>query len=192
MISTPIVTLDTSCVISFMRLPGDSTPADEIHALEQIQKWHIEGQITLMISEKSRSESLANLEKANNLNPNDRARSEKWLQTLRILAGYEAVTGRWILGLSRLGIDTILGSNAENQAYEDMAQVLYGKSPSHLKEGDVYDLAILFEHFTEKNDLFVTRDAKSRMLQKKCDLKQKWNIIVCDPIEAQRILASSF
>ena len=186
----PLVTLDTSCVISLLCLPDDSTPPDELKALEEIQNWHMEGRIILMISEKSRTESLMNLEKAHNLESSDRTRSKKWLQTIKILAGYEPVKGRWIIGMSRLGIDTVLGSDDEKQAYEDMAQALYGKAPSSLKEGDAYDLAILFEHFIEKNDLFITRDAKSPMVRKKSELERRLNIIVCNPIEAQKILNS--
>jgi hypothetical protein len=189
--SIPSLTIDTSCVISLLHLPEDSTPADELNALEQIQAWGETGRFEIFISEKSRTEAILNLEKARNIDPANRARSEKWLQTLNNLERYESLKGRWIVGVSRLGIDTVPGSDAESADYEDMARVLFGTSPTQLKNGDVFDLAILFEHYTQGNYIFVTRDRKNNMLQKKAELKQKWNIVVCNPVDAMKILEST-
>lgn len=184
----PSLTLDTSCVMSLLHLPGDSTSADELKAMEQIQQWGLDARIKISVSEKSRTEALLNQESARTLDPNNEARFKKWLQTLNILNDYESVTGRWILGVSRLGVDTVLGSESESEDYEGMTQLLFGTSPENLKEGDVFDLAILFEHYIQGNDLFVTRDKKNNILKKRSEIEQKWNVVVCSPIEAVTIL----
>jgi len=51
----PFLTLGTSCVISLLRLPEDSTPRIELKALEQIQQCNIDNEIEISISEKSRT-----------------------------------------------------------------------------------------------------------------------------------------
>lgn len=184
----PSLTLDTSCVISLLHLPEDSTSVDELEALEQIQQWGIDARIEISISEKSRTEALLNQERARTLDPNNQSRFDKWLQTLNILNDYGSVTGRWILGVSRLGVDTVLGSESESEDYREMAQLLFGTSPKNLKEGDVFDLAILFEHYIQGNDFFVTRDRKNNILKKRSEIKHNWNVVVCSPIEAVTIL----
>ncbi len=184
----PTLTLDTSCVMSLLHLPEDSTPPDERLALEKIQQWGIESRIDIYISEKSRTEALLNQERAQKHDPDNRIRFEKWSKTLNILKNYSTVSGRWIMGISRLGIDTVLGSENESDNYQKMAQLLFGTSPNNLKEGDLFDLAILFKHFIQGNDLFVTRDMENNIIKKKSEIKQEWKIVVCTPIEAVKIL----
>lgn len=183
-----LLTLDTSCVISLLRLPEDSTNHNELEALEQIQQWNIDKKIEISISEKSRTEAILNIDKAVQLDPQNRSRFEKWLKTLNILDNYETASSRWILGISKLGIDTVLGSESEKEDYDKIAHLLFGTSPENLNEGDVFDLAILLEHYIHGNDFFVTRDMKNNMLKKKSELKRNWNIIVCNPIEIMNIL----
>ena len=187
----PFLTLDTSCVISLLRLPEDSTPHNELEALEQIQQWNIDNKIEIYISEKSRTEAILNKEESVKLDPENSSRFEKWLKTLNILGGYETVSGRWIKGISRIGVDTVLGTVSESEDFDKIAHFLFGKSLNNLNEGDVFDLAILFEHYIHGNDLFITRDKKNNILKKKSELKQNWNIIVCDPIEAVKILRNT-
>ena len=184
----PTLTLDTSCVISLLRLPGDSTTEDELHALEQIKELGMNSQIELFVSEKSRTEAKINLDKSKNLDPGNWARAEKWIETLKILGDFKSLKGRWILGMSHLGVDTVLGSDVEAVAHKEMAQLFFGKFPNELSEGNAFDLAILFEHFTQGNYLFVTRDTRNKMLQKRAEIKKRWNIVVCTPIEALGIL----
>lgn len=186
----PSLTLDTSCVMSLLRLPKDSTPPDELLALELIQGWRTSARVEIFISEKSRTEALANLERAKTVDPANRERSEKWLKTLSLLEQYKPTSGRWILGLSRLGIDTVLGSDAEGDVYDELAQVLFGTSAQQLDRGNLFDLAILFEHYIQQNDFFVTRDQANNMLRKRAELEAKWNIVVCSPQQATTRLRS--
>jgi hypothetical protein len=186
-VSVASLTLDTSCVISLLCLPKDSTPADELDALELLQGWQTDARVEIFISEKSRTEALLNLERARTVDPANRERAEKWLETLNLLDQHKPVTGRWILGVSRLGIDTVLGSEAESDVYEELAQVLFSSSPPQLNEGDLFDLTILFEHYIQQNDLFVTRDKANNMLRKRTVLEANWNILVCSPVEATRL-----
>ena len=187
----PFLTLDTSCVISLLRQPEDSTPYNELEALEQIQQWNIDNKIEISISEKSRTEAIFNIDKAVQIDPQNHSRFNKWLNTLNILDNYKTVNSRWILGISRLGVDTVLGSEHEKEEYNKISRFLFGKSPENLNEGDAFDLVILFEHYIHGNDFFITRDLKNNMLKKKSELKQNWNIIVYDPIEAVKILRIS-
>lgn len=189
---TPRITFDTSCVMSLLYLPKDSTPKEELEALEQLQLWQVKDQIKIFVSEKSRTEAKFNLEKAKESNPQDSARLEKWYNAIKVLDNYETLIGRWILGISGLGVDTVLASDGEAKVYEEISQLLFENSPEENIEGDVFDLGILFEHFTEGNELFVTRDGKNRMLRKKDEIKQKWNIAVCTPVEAKKILEERF
>lgn len=181
------LTIDTSCVISLLQLPEDSTPKGELEALHQIQKWSIEKRIVIAISEKSRTESILNQEKAKQLSPMRSSRLLKWLNTLEILNNFETVISRWI-GTSRLGIDTVLCSKNEKSDFDKLSLLLFEKYPENMKEGDVFDLAILFEHYIHGNDFFVTRDIKNNMVKKKAELRSNWNIIVCNPIEVVNIL----
>ena len=186
--NTPSITFDTSCLISLLRLPEDSTPIDEILALEQIQQWHVDGDIEIFISEKSRTEAMLNVDIARNSDPENTIRFEKWLSTLRLMGNYETVGGVWILGVSRLGVDTVLGSDADSDAYMKIAKLLFDKEPSHLKDGDVFDLAILYEHYRQSNDLFVTRDKKNGILKKGLELEKLWGISVSGPVDAELVI----
>lgn len=189
---TPRLTFDTSCVMSLLYLPNDSTPKEELEALEQLQAWRINGQIEIFISEKSRTEAKFNLEKAQESNTHDSTRLEKWRNTIEILDNYATLTGMWILGVSYLGVDTILASDGEAKVYEELSRFIFDNPPDQNIEGDIFDLGILFEHFIEGNDFFVTRDGKNTMLQKKGEIQRKWNIVICTPIEAKRILEERF
>jgi len=102
--------------------------------------------------------------------------------------GYGTVGGAWILGISRLGIDTVLVSDADADTYLKMAKLLFDKEPSQLKKGDVFDLAILYEHYRQGNDFFVTRDRKNGILRKSRELERLWSISVFGPIEAKRMI----
>ncbi len=186
--NVPSLTMDTSCVMSLLNLPEDSTPKNEIKALENLYQWNLDETIKISISEKTRTETINNLSRAKQVDSQNSKRIEKWLKTLEILNSYESIKGRWILGISRLGVDTVLGSEGEKDQWERMSDVLFGKTPSNLHEGDAFDLAILFEHYVQKNDYFVTRDTKNNMLKKKLDLKKIWNIKVTNPIEIVAIL----
>lgn len=192
MMENPRLTFDTSCVMSLLYLPGDSTPKDELESLEQIQSWGISGRIKIFVSEKSRTEAKLNLQKAQENDPDNSARLEKWKSALEVLNSYETLLGRWILGVSALGVDTVLASDEETKVYEEMSEFLFDNPPDQNNEGDVFDLGILFEHFTQGNDLFVTRDGRNSMLRKKDEIKQKWNIVVCTPLIAKKLLEEKF
>lgn len=184
----PTLTMDTSCVMSLINLPEDSTPINEIDALENLFQWSLKKTIKISISEKTRTEAIINISKAKEIDSQNSERIEKWIKTLEILKSYESLKGRWILGISRLGVDTVLGSEEENEQWKRMSDVLFGKPLSSLHEGDAFDLAILFEHYVNKNDYFVTRDTKNNMLKKKLELNRIWNIKVTNPIEIVAIL----
>jgi hypothetical protein len=185
----PTLTFDTSCVISLLHLPGDSTEQNELAALEQLREWAGTSRIEISISEKSRTEALLNLEKAKQNDPNNQLRFDKWQETLNILKDYPTVSSRWIIGMSRIGIDTVFGSDLEGEVHQEMALALFGASPGHLKEGDSFDLAILFEHYIHGSDLFVTRDKKNNILKMKTELMANWNVVAREPIEAVAFLS---
>lgn len=180
----PSLTFDTSCVISLLKLPGDSTPEDELIALEKLLKLSSEGKIKISISEKSRTEAMNNLSFTYDKDSKNIKRIEKWIKTLYTMDSFDSLRGRFIIGQSRLGIDTILGSDKEALDYKIISHILFGNNPTELNEGDAFDLSILFEHFIERNDFFVTRDKKNNMFKRRSDLEKQFNIIVLGPIEA--------
>lgn len=112
------LTFDTSCVISLLRLPGDSTPEDELIALEKLMKLSLKRKIKISISEKSRTEAMDNLSLAYDKDSQDSKRIEKWLKTLHVMDFFNPLRGRFIIGQSRLGNDTVLGSDEEALDYE--------------------------------------------------------------------------
>ena len=184
----PKITLDTSCVISLLQLPDDSTPQVELSALEEIQRWGAGNRIEIFVSEKSRTESMQNIDRASANDPQNSARWKKWSLALKTLHTYEATEGRWILDISRFGIDTTFGSDDEGREYEEISHLLFGRPPSMLNLGDLFDLAILFEHYIQRNDLFVTRDRQNGILRNKTELNERWNITVAEPVDAETFL----
>ncbi len=49
----PSLTMDTSCVMSLLNLPEDSTPINEIEALENLFQWSLKKTIKISISVRS-------------------------------------------------------------------------------------------------------------------------------------------
>jgi hypothetical protein len=185
----PSVTLETSCVISLLRIPGDKTPETDLQALEQLKKWDAEKIIELWISEKSRTEAELNLKTAEANDPANLDRINKWLRTLNSLKGYPVVEGRFVFGVSKLKKkDSGLFSNNEEIVYNELSQFLFGKLPKDLNKGDLFDFIILFEHYIQGNDFFVTRDRSNKMLEKKDDLFHQWKIVVCEPLDIISLL----
>lgn len=182
----PHLTFDTSCIVSL--LGCDNTPADKLIALRQILEWEKLGKVRIWISEKSRTESQFNLKRARGHNILEIEQESKWLETLSYLNKYPVTKPIWILGISKAGVDTVPASDEQGQIYDEMMSVIFpDKDLREMREGDVYDMAILFEHYLQENDLFVTRDKKSILKAKvKTELRKKWGIRIVSPIEAQR------
>lgn len=165
----PRLTFDTNCIVSL--LGRDETPPEEFAALYQIQRWHEEGRVRIWISEKTRTESLSRTD------------------TLSRLQEYPVAQSRWILGVSRLGIDTVLASDEQATDYSEMTRVVLPGQPLATRNlGDVFDMAILFEHYLQQNDLFVTRDGRLLRPAVRAKLRQRFGIRATDPIEAVTVL----
>lgn len=152
-------------MISLLKLPGDSTPEDELIALEELLKLSLKRRIKISISEKSRTEAMNNLSFAYDKDSQNSKRIEKWLKTLHVMDSFDLLGGRFIIGQSRLGIDTVLDSDGAALDYERISQILFGKNPIELNDGNAFDLSILFEHFVEQNDFFIIRDKKTICLK---------------------------
>jgi len=183
----PSLTIDTNCFVSLVCPLDDKTPPDELNALKLIKQWGIDSLIDIFISEKSRNEALQILENANFKEPTNQEIIEKWSKPLNILKNYDSITGIFIVGRSRIGSNEAIASTNDVTIFDNMSQLLYGKSPNDLKNDVFYDLAILFEHISNKIDIFVTRD-KEHILSKKAYLKQKCNILVFNPVDAVKYL----
>jgi hypothetical protein len=100
----------------------------------------------------------------------------------------------WVFGVSRLGVDTVLASK-EQAAESDAMQFVVFPTPllSRQRTGDVYDMAILFEHYLQGNDVFVTLDSK-RVLRPHvvANLRRRWGVRVMRPSEAIRLLNTEY
>ncbi len=188
----PQLTFDTSCIVSL--LGRDNTPAGELTALRQILEWERVGKVRIWISEKSRTESQLNLQIARDYKGVETERIHKWIETLSYLNKYPVTKPIWILGISKLGVDTVPASDEQGQIYDEMMSVIFpDKDLREMRKGDVYDMAILFEHYLQENDLFVTRDTKSILKAKvKTELRKKWEIRIVSPIEALTLLQSDY
>ena len=184
------VTFDTNCIMSLLNLPSDKTPAEDIQALRQIMQWRDEKRLTVWVSEKSLTEAEKNLEKSRQSNSSDAHIYEsKWLYTVKVLGSYPypPLSGRFHVGKSKLGVDTRIASDSSKQDFEGISKLLFKKSPQDLKQDHQFDVIILFEHYIQGNDLFVTRDPD--IFKKETELKAKWGISVSKPIEAEKKLS---
>jgi phosphoribosylglycinamide formyltransferase-1 len=186
-LATPNLTLDTSCIVPLLHLPDDFTDQNEIHALEKIQKAHVENKLAIWVSKKSVNESLMNLQ-----NPKaDQTRYEKWLDTLQLLDDYNKTASALVLDISRLDYDAVLVSDEQADAFMKIEQVIKGNK-SKLDIGDVYDISILYEHYLQGNDLFVALDAKIFRKTVMQRLNEKFGIRVVTPLNAMSILESEY
>lgn len=188
----PHLTLDMSCIVSL--LGRDNTPTDELTALRQILEWERVGKVRIWISEKSRTESQLNLQIARDYKEVETERIHKWVETLLQLNEYPVTQPIWILGISKLGVDTVPASDEQGQIYDEMMGIIFpDKDLRGRRKGEVYDMAILFEHYLQGNALFVTRDKKSILKARvKTELQKRWGVRVVSPIEALAVLQSDY
>ncbi len=156
---TPNLTLDTSCVIPLLRLASDQTNLDEIIALEGIKLAHDKGELKIWISQKSINEARLNLEIAGT----NQARIDKWISTINLLEEFDTTQSVWVWGASSFGLDTVFASNDQVDKYEEIKKVLVGNK-SNVELGDTFDIAILYEHQLQGNEMSVTLD--NRMFRK--------------------------
>ncbi len=184
---TPNLTLDTSCIIPFLHLPDDFTDQSNIAALEKLQKAYSGKKLTLWVSKKSINETLMNLEKSGA----DESRHQKWIDTFQFLGEYNKTVSVLILGVSKLGYDAVIASDDQANEFERIKQVIIG-SKSKLNEGDIYDIAILYEHHLQHNDLFVTLDRKIFRQTIIKELFTKFGIRTVTPVQAVSILESEY
>lgn len=183
----PNLTLDTSCIIPLLPLVSDQTNADEMMALERIKQAYDNGKLKIWISQKSINEALLNLETAR---PNQ-ARIDKWLGTLNLLEKFDAAQSVWVWDVSRFDIDTVFASDYQADVFMKIEQVIKGNK-SKLNTVDVNDIAILYEHHLQSNDLFVTLDAKIFRKVVLAKLFEKFGIRVVTPANAVSILESEY
>jgi hypothetical protein len=132
----PQLTFDTSCIVSL--LGRDNTPADELTALRQILEWERVGKVRIWISEKSRTESQLNLQIARDYKGVETERIHKWIETLLHLNKYPATQAIGILGISKLGVDTVLASDEQGQDYSEMISIVFPNKESEGSRKAIY------------------------------------------------------
>jgi len=186
-VTLPSLTLDTSCIISVLHIGGDQTNNNEIVASEKILEAHDRGKLKIWVSQKSVNEAILNFENAGE----NQERIEKWLTTLYLLDDFDKTQSVWVWDVSRFDIDTVFASEDQADAFMRIEQVIMGNK-SKLNIGDVYDIAILYEHHLQGNDLFVTLDAKIFRKTVTQKLFEKFGIRVVTPTEAVSILESEY
>ncbi len=187
MVTSPNLTFDTSCIISLLQLDGEQTDDDEIEALEKMLDAHDRDKLSIWVSKKSVNEAALNLANAGA----DEARAEKWLTTLHFLDDFEKTQSVWVLGVSRLGDDTVLATDEQADEYNQIKKILIGNK-KNVKLGDGFDIAILYEHRLQRNELFVVRDA--RMFRKTVvdRLFHEFGIKIVTPKAAIEILETEY
>ncbi len=183
----PNLTLDTSCIIPLLQIPEDHTNADDVKTLEKIKQAHDSGELKIWISQKSINETLLNLE----ISGTNQLRVNKWISTLNLLEEFQTTQSVWILDTSRLGIDTVLGSDEQADEYEQIKKILIGNK-STVSLGDTFDIAILYEHRLQGNELFIALD--NRMFRKTVvdKLFSEFSIRVVTPKNAIEILKTEY
>ena len=177
------ITLDTSCIVSLLSLKDDQTVASELDALLKIKNAHNDGKLKIWISQKSVNESIQNLENSGN----DFVRIKKWISTLRSLEEFAKAKSVWILDVSRFDVDTVLASDDEINEYNQIKEILIGNKTS-VKLGDIYDIAILYEHHLQNNELFISLDTKIFRPTVVSQLLNKFDIRIVSPTQAIPIL----
>jgi phosphoribosylglycinamide formyltransferase 1 len=187
MITLTNLTLDTSCIIALLHIGGDQTNDNEIAALEKMLEAHDREKLKIWVSQKSVNEATLNLENASA----DQDRIEKWLTTLYLLDDFEKTQSVWVWDVSRFDIDTVFASDDQADTFMKIEQVIKGNKIK-LNIGDVYDIAILYDHHLHGNDLFITLDAKIFRKSVTQKLFENFGIRVVTPTEAVSILESEY
>lgn len=179
----PNLTFDTSCIIPLLGLDSDNTAPDEIAALEKIKTAHENRALKIWVSQKSLNEATLNLQNASN--------DEKWLSTLKLLNEFEIARSAWILDTSGLDTDTRLVTDEQVEEYNRICEILIGNKTS-LKLGDIFDIAILYEHRLQGNELFVMRDTTMFRKTVIAHLLDEFNIRVVKPTNAVAVLRAEY
>lgn len=182
-LSIPNLTLDTSCIIALLHFGNDQTDADELMALEKLKSAHNVEKVKIWVSHKSVGESISNLENAGD----DQVRTKKWLDTLTLLDEFDKAKSIWVLGVSRLGVDTVWASDEQVKEYNQIKEIVIGNKTS-VKDGDIFDIAIFYEHYLQRNDLFITLDTKIFRPSVVARLLKEVGIRVLTPSQAISVL----
>jgi hypothetical protein len=183
----PNLTFDTSCIIPLLGLSSDNTAPDEVAALEKIKIAHENGALKIWVSQKSLNEATLNLQSAGN----DPSRIEKWLSTLKLLDEFDVARSAWILDTSGLDTDTASVTDEQAEEYNQICEILVGNKTG-LKLGDIFDIAIFYEHRLQGNELFVMRDTKIFRKTVITHLLDKFNIRVVKPTIAIDVLRAEY
>lgn len=158
------LTLDTSCI----NAKGMNR---ELNQLEALQK---KGLIQLVSTTSVEEEHLQE-----DKEPYRTQRLEKFSNYDEVDVGY------WVLGYSRLGISTKLGSEATQEEMKKMATILFPSCDwSTLTSNQIRDVMVLHTHWTHKRDVFVTLNSKDfigKKEMKKKRLGQLFDILVMTP-----------
>ena len=167
------LTLDTSCI----NAKGKN---QELNQLEILQ----DKGLILLVRTTSVEEEL--------LQPDDELYRSQRIEKFN---KYDEVDiGIWVLGFSRLGISTKLGSESSQEEMNQMAAILFPtRTWSSLTTNQLRDIMILHTHWINKRDIFVTlnsHDFIGRRGTRKKRLGQLFNISVMTPIEALEYIKS--
>ncbi len=93
------------------------------------------------------------------------------------------LTARWVLGVSRLGIDTVLGSEDESNDQDRIAGIVFDEPDASKLGGRARrDVMILHTHLLFGNDAVITTD--KRILKARDSLQTEFGIRVFGPEEA--------
>lgn len=167
-----ILTFDTSCINAKQKI-------QELNQLEALQRQRL---IKIVISTSVEEEHLQ-LDKQQ---PDQEPYRTKRLDKLNTYDTKD--TAYWVLGLSRLGISTKVGSKKTKDEKERMAAILFPNSKwGSCTTNQIRDIMALHTHWTYKRDAFVTlnsRDFIGRNGTKRNQLKETFGILVMNPSEA--------
>lgn len=166
------LTFDTSCINAKQR----------VQELNQLEAWQKEGLITI-VSSTSVEEELLQLDKEQPDREPYRA------QRLEKFNTYDAEdTAYGVIGYSRIGISTKLGSESTKEEMEHVAAILFPNSSwFSLTDSQRRDVMALHTHWTYKRDIFVTLNTKDFIGKnevKRNRLKETFGILVMSPKEA--------
>lgn len=162
-----VLTFDTSCI----------NAKQKVEELNQLEAWH-KKELIKIVSSTSVVEELLQPDK-----------EPYRTQRLRKFNKYDAEdTAYWVLGYSRLGISTKLGSESTKGEMERIADILFPNRKWHsLTHNQIRDVMALHTHWTYERDVFVTlntNDFIGKSEVKRSRLKEIFQILVMTPKEA--------
>lgn len=174
-----ILTFDVSCI----------NAKQKIQELNQLEAWQRKGLIKIVSSTSIEEEHLQ-------LDKEQPDKEPYRTQRLGKFNTYDDIdTAYWVIGYSRIGISTKLGSESTKEEMERMAAILFPNCRwSSLTSNQIRDVMALHTHWTYKRGVFVTlntNDFIGRKEAKRNRLKETFEILVMTPKEALEYVESN-